>query len=147
MLADSIPWTLPVAELPALGHVVRVPGAGGTALFARVSVRAKAQGACAVDEDSHAVAFLNVCTHMGCRLVRTDRIPLLGGAAEATVLGPCPCHGTTFDLAAGGLVVLGPATQNLPQLVVERSGDALEARLVDATDPFAEAWPSQARKG
>ncbi|MFC6752345.1 arsenate reductase (azurin) small subunit [Halorubrum tibetense] len=55
------------------------------------------------------VAFSNLCTHMGCAVsgnVESDR----------GVAGPCPCHYTTFDLAKGGLVIMGPATTDLPQV-------------------------------
>ena len=35
------------------------------------------------------------------------------------MLGPCPCHYSRFDLAKGGIVILGQATQSLPQVTLE----------------------------
>ena len=62
------------------------------------------------------VAFSNICTHMGCTVVPTAK----GLGLEDTYLaGPCPCHMTTFDLSRGGMTVIGPATEALPQLTLE----------------------------
>ena len=64
-----------------------------------------------VGPDSDIVAFSSICTHMGC--------PLTGQYKdEHKILGPCPCHFTTFDLRHNGMVVLGQATQNLPQITL-----------------------------
>jgi nitrite reductase/ring-hydroxylating ferredoxin subunit len=52
-------------------------------------------------------AFSRVCTHSGC-VVCVFR-------PEASLL-VCPCHHSTFDAAAGGKVVSGPASQALPEL-------------------------------
>ena len=43
------------------------------------------------------------------------------------IMGPCPCHFSTFDLSKNGVMVLGQATQSLPQIVLE----------VDGSDVFA----------
>jgi arsenite oxidase small subunit len=61
------------------------------------------------------VAYSNLCTHMGCLVTAHD--------AERDVLGPCPCHFSTFDLARDGQVALGQATQNLPQVHLDIVGD------------------------
>jgi len=47
--------------------------------------------------------------------------------AEYNVLGLCACHFTTFDLTHRGMVVLGQATENLPQVVLEVEGDDIVA--------------------
>lgn len=61
------------------------------------------------------VAFSTICVHMGC--------PLAGRYQDAyKVLGPCPCHMSTYDLSKGGMPVTGAATENLPQ--IELSVDA-----------------------
>ncbi len=58
------------------------------------------------------VAFSYICSHMGC--------PMNGlYKAEHNMLGPCPCHYSRFDLAKGGIVILGQATQSLPQVTLE----------------------------
>ena len=59
------------------------------------------------------VAFSNACTHMGCDVVPTTKEVDLEGTHLA---GPCPCHLSTFDLSRGGITVMGPATEALPQL-------------------------------
>lgn len=64
------------------------------------------------------VAFSTICVHMGC--------PLSGRYQDAyKVLGPCPCHLSTYDLSLGGMPVMGAATENLPQieLNVDAAGD------------------------
>ncbi len=74
-----------------------------------VNLGEPAQGG--VGPDSDIVAFSSICTHMGC--------PLTGQYKdEHKILGPCPCHFTTFDLRHNGMVVLGQATQNLPQITL-----------------------------
>ncbi len=66
------------------------------------------------------VAFSYVCSHMGC--------PLQGlYNREHKMLGPCPCHYSRFDLSKGGILILGQATQSLPQIVLETRGDDIYA--------------------
>lgn len=66
------------------------------------------------------VAFNYFCSHMGC--------PLNGlYNQEHKMLGPCPCHYSRFDLSKGGLLILGQATQSLPQIVLETSADEIYA--------------------
>ncbi len=69
---------------------------------------------------SDIVAFSYLCSHMGC--------PLTGlYNNEHKMMGPCPCHYSRFDLAKGGLLILGQATQSLPQIVLETRGDDIHA--------------------
>ena len=61
------------------------------------------------------VAFSTICVHMGC--------PLVGHYQDAhKVLGPCPCHLSTYDLSLGGMPVTGAATENLPQIELSVDG-------------------------
>ena len=46
---------------------------------------------------------------------------------EHNALGPCPCHFSTFDLANNGMVTLGQATQNLPQVLLSVEDDDIYA--------------------
>ena len=92
------------------------------------------------------VAFSPRCTHMGCLLLRDedDRDPHdpRDNGSEQLLCGPCACHGTTFDLLKGGLVVLGPATQNLAQLKLEVDGNEVKATGWRAhVHPVEEHWP------
>ncbi len=73
-----------------------------------------------IGPDRDIVAFATDCTHMGC--------PLRGMfKADHAILGPCVCHFTTFDLTLRGMVVLGQATENLPQIVLDLVGDDIIA--------------------
>lgn len=72
-----------------------------------------------VGEADDIVAFSRLCTHMGCEIGDYQH--------EHGVLGPCPCHFSTFDLIHGGQVTLGQATQNLPQVLLRIDGDDVVA--------------------
>lgn len=105
-----------VASLSALGvgDVVdfEYPTAGAQASLFKLGRRA--DGGIGPDDD--VVAFSTACTHMGC--------PLRGlFIEEHAIIGPCPCHFTTFDPAHRGMVVLGQATENLPQILLDLEGD------------------------
>ena len=98
------------------------------------------------------LGFSNRCTHMGCSLLRErsasegefDTFQTSGsGDDEAIVVGPCPCHGTSFDLTKGGLVILGPATANLPPMKLDdgSNGEIVASGWADDDpDPFGEDW-------
>jgi arsenite oxidase small subunit len=72
-----------------------------------------------VGPDRDIVSFSSICTHMGCLLEEYN--------PEYNALGPCPCHFSTFDLANNGMVTLGQATQNLPQVLLSIEGDDIYA--------------------
>jgi arsenite oxidase small subunit len=72
-----------------------------------------------VGPDEDIVSFSSICTHMGC--VLDEYMP------EHNALGPCPCHFSTFDLANNGMVTLGQATQNLPQVLLSVENDDIYA--------------------
>jgi arsenite oxidase small subunit len=83
-----------------------------------VKLGRRADGGIGPDED--VVAFGTDCTHMGCPLAGTFKV-------EHGILGPCGCHFTTFDLGRRGSVVLGQATENLPQILLDLDGDDIYA--------------------
>jgi ubiquinol-cytochrome c reductase iron-sulfur subunit len=60
------------------------------------------------------VAYSKVCTHAGCAIA-LYRKPKFPPTQDRPAL-VCPCHYSTFDPAAGGTVVFGPAGRDLPQL-------------------------------
>ena len=66
------------------------------------------------------VAFSYACSHMGCPLVGRYR-------AEHKMVGPCTCHFSTFDLAKNGTLIIGQATQSLPQMILELDAGAIFA--------------------
>jgi ubiquinol-cytochrome c reductase iron-sulfur subunit len=84
------------------------------------------------------LAFSKICTHAGCAiaLYRKPTFP----AVEPGPALVCPCHYSTFDPAAGGAVLFGPAGRPLPQLplLVDRSGHLRAAG--NFSGPVGPAW-------
>lgn len=70
-----------------------------------------------VGPDGDIVAFSVFCAHMGVPLDTVYN-------HQYGVLGPCPAHYSTYDLAKSGMLVMGKATEHLPQVVLttESSG-------------------------
>lgn len=62
-----------------------------------------------VGPDGDVVAYSMLCTHQGCP-VNFD---------PSTVTLKCPCHYSIFDAELGGQMVVGQATENLPQITLE----------------------------
>jgi ubiquinol-cytochrome c reductase iron-sulfur subunit len=60
------------------------------------------------------VAYSKICTHAGCAIA-LYRKPTFAPTQPKPAL-VCPCHYSTFDPAAGGQVLFGPAGRPLPQL-------------------------------
>jgi arsenite oxidase small subunit len=66
--------------------------------------------------DGDIVAFSVFCAHMGA--------PLDGVYNhQHGMLGPCPLHFSTFDLAKSGMNVMGKSVQWLPQVVLKVDAD------------------------
>jgi len=68
-----------------------------------------------IGPDGDVVAFSNQCTHMGCVITEYH--------ADDHVLGPCPCHFSSFDLSRDGVASFGQATQNLPRILLDIDDD------------------------
>jgi ubiquinol-cytochrome c reductase iron-sulfur subunit len=66
------------------------------------------------------LAYSKICTHAGCA-VSLYRTPLFEPTSAKPAL-VCPCHYSTFDPAAGGGVLFGPAGRPLPQLPLRIEG-------------------------
>jgi ubiquinol-cytochrome c reductase iron-sulfur subunit len=68
------------------------------------------------------LAYSKICTHAGCAIA-LYRTPKFAPVEPKPAL-VCPCHYSTFDPAAGGEVLFGPAGRSLPQLplLVDDSG-------------------------
>jgi arsenite oxidase small subunit len=62
-----------------------------------------------VGPDRDIVAFSRYCTHMGGALTYRSEMATFH----------CPLHYAMFDASKGGLIVIGQATDNLPQLELE----------------------------
>jgi ubiquinol-cytochrome c reductase iron-sulfur subunit len=69
------------------------------------------------------VAYSKICTHAGCA-VSQYRVPKFAPVEPKPAL-VCPCHYSTFDPAAGGNVLFGPAGRPLPQLplLIDATGE------------------------
>ena len=96
-------------------------------------------------DNRYIVGFSNICTHLGCRLI--DKIAELNRDQQTNdlICGPCPCHGTRFNLSKRGTVILGPASQHLPQLDLSLSADrrTIAGKFpVGDGDPTKENWPN-----
>lgn len=72
-----------------------------------------------IGPDQDLVAYSSTCTHMGC--------PVSEFTSEGSILGPCPCHFTVFDLANDGIPAFGQATQNLPRVLIRLEGGEVVA--------------------
>jgi ubiquinol-cytochrome c reductase iron-sulfur subunit len=84
------------------------------------------------------LAYSKICTHAGCAisLYRTPTFP----PTEPRPALICPCHYSTFDPAAGGAVLFGPAGRPLPQLplAIDGKGDLRAAG--NFSDPVGPSW-------
>jgi len=63
------------------------------------------------------VAFSTLCTHKGC--------PVSFKRSHNMLL--CPCHWSSFDPAKGGRLVIGQASEQLPQITLEVSDGMVRA--------------------
>lgn len=73
-----------------------------------------------IGPDDDVVGFNYACTHMGCPMDGTYD-------DDHSQLGPCGCHMTRFDLTNHGQVIMGHATQDLPQILLTVEGDDIYA--------------------
>jgi len=99
----EIPFDYPDENSPAV--LLRLPG--------------KAEGG--IGPDGDIVAFSLLCTHKGCPLnFVADRQMLV-----------CPCHWSCFDPGKGGRLVIGQASQSLPQMKLEVQDGMVRATGID----------------
>jgi arsenite oxidase small subunit len=89
------------------------PDAGSPAVLLRLS-EAATNG---VGPNRDIVAYSTLCTHKGCPVAfKPERKMLI-----------CPCHWSTFDPAKSGTLVIGQASQHLPQIELRVSNGVVEA--------------------
>jgi ubiquinol-cytochrome c reductase iron-sulfur subunit len=84
------------------------------------------------------VAYSKICTHAGCA-VSLYRTPLFEPTSAQAAL-VCPCHYSTFDPAAGGRVLYGPAGRALPQLPLEIGANGELRAAGPFSGPVGPSW-------
>ena len=82
-----------------------------------VLLRLPEPGESGIGPNNEIVAFSILCTHKGCPV---------GYRAERKML-ICPCHWSTFDPAKAGNLVIGQASQALPQIKLQIAGGMVQA--------------------
>ncbi len=70
-----------------------------------------------VGPDQSIVAYSRLCTHKGC--------PLDWNADQKMLI--CPCHWSSFDPALNGRMIIGQASQSLPQITLRISEGNIRA--------------------
>jgi ubiquinol-cytochrome c reductase iron-sulfur subunit len=84
------------------------------------------------------VAYSKVCTHAGCAIA-LYRKPTFPATQDRPAL-VCPCHYSTFDPAAGGTVLFGPAGRDLPQLPLLIDGQGQLRAAGNFSGPPGPSW-------
>jgi len=108
---------VPILEVRALKVEVPVAFSYPDAASPAVLLRLKQPANGGVGPDRAIVAFSTLCTHKGCPVAyRAERRLLI-----------CPCHWSSFDPAKGGQMVIGQASQSLPQVTLRLQGETVQA--------------------
>lgn len=110
-----------IGKASALEPGVAVPFTYPTDDIENILVMLAEEAGAGVGADRNIVAFNTVCPHMGGIMDASLFRP------EHGILGPCPLHLSTFDLAKHGMVVSGHSTTSLPQIALELDGDDIVA--------------------
>ena len=118
--ANAAPPRYPVVAVAPLKDI----GAGASIAFAypdaaspAVLLRLGAPAANGVGANRDIVAYSTLCTHKGCPVsFKPERKMFI-----------CPCHWSTFDPAKSGTLVIGQASQHLPQIELRVTAGIVEA--------------------
>ncbi len=109
---------VPLASIPPGAEIAfDYPDENSPAVLLRLDQ--PAEGGIGPDKDI--VAFSMLCTHKGC--------PLNFLADQKSLV--CPCHWSSFDPAKAGRLVIGQASQSLPQMQLEVRDGMVRAVGVD----------------
>lgn len=95
----ALDFSYPDEDSPAVLLRLPEPGEGG------------------IGPNNEIVAFSILCTHKGCPV----------GYRVARKMLICPCHWSTFDPAKAGNLVIGQASQALPQIKLQIAGGMVQA--------------------
>lgn len=109
--------TIDVAQLadvePGAEILFDYPDENSPAILLRLD-RAVEDG---IGPDQSIVAFSLLCTHKGC--------PVAWNAEQQMLI--CPCHWSSFDPAKKARMIIGQASQALPQIVLSLSDGVIRA--------------------
>ena len=105
-LADPRYPVITVAPLQKIGRGVTLPFAYPDSRSPALLIRLMEPALGGVGPDREIVAYSTLCTHKGC--------PVAYKAERKLMI--CPCHWSTFDPAKAGTLVIGQASQPLPQI-------------------------------
>jgi ubiquinol-cytochrome c reductase iron-sulfur subunit len=84
------------------------------------------------------VAYSKICTHAGCAIALYRNPKFTPSQPDRALV--CPCHYSTFDPAAGGEVLFGPAGRPLPQLPLEIGPGRRLRAAGDYSGPPGPSW-------
>ena len=108
LASTDIEHTFPVLNIGTLGEIeaqkvieFSYPDSASPAILIRLEEAATG----GIGPDNSIVAYSRLCTHKGCPV----------GYKPGRKLLICPCHWSTFDPARAGTMVIGQASQSLPQ--------------------------------
>jgi len=98
---------------PGAAIAFAYPDAGSPAILLRLTEPATN----GVGPGRDIVAFSTLCTHKGCPVTfKPERKMFI-----------CPCHWSTFDPAKAGALIIGQASQQLPQIELRVNNGVVEA--------------------
>ena len=110
----------PVVDIAPLSSIKRgtvmqfnYPDARSPAILLRLNEPA-ARG---IGPNNEVVAYSSLCTHKGCPVSYKPERKLF----------ICPCHWSTFDPAKAGILVIGQASQSLPQIKLRVQAGMVQA--------------------
>lgn len=106
-----------VAPLASIGAGATIPFAYPDARSPAVLIRLAEPAVGGVGPNREIVAYSTLCTHKGC--------PVWYKPAHRLLI--CPCHWSTFDPAKAGMLVIGQASQHLPQIELRVAQDQVQA--------------------
>ncbi len=118
--APAYPATLvaPLADIaPGAEISFSYPDDDSPAVLLRLAEPAQA----GVGPNQEIVAFSLLCTHKGC--------PVTYSAERKMLI--CPCHWSSFDPVKGGQMIIGQASQDLPQIRLQIVDGMVKAVGVD----------------
>jgi arsenite oxidase small subunit len=108
---------VPIAQLKDVAVGAAISFAYPDARSPAMLLRLEAPAVGGVGPNQAIVAYSTLCTHKGCTVAfKPERKMLI-----------CPCHWSTFDPAKGGTLVIGQASQHLPQIELRIDNGVVQA--------------------